>query len=125
MGPLWVSVALGLVVDLVGLAVVARFAYARGYQRGWQARGKADEDRMVSALAAEMRDRPPGEQMAAITAATYAHGVPTRSPYFRCPTCGPRVAVDEDGCCRTCGADAVAVSPYPPLGGGDAAGTGR
>jgi predicted RNA-binding Zn-ribbon protein involved in translation (DUF1610 family) len=26
-------------------------------------------------------------------------------PYFACPECGP-TAVDEDGCCRTCGADA-------------------
>lgn len=25
--------------------------------------------------------------------------------WFVCPTCGPRVAADEDGCCATCGAD--------------------
>jgi len=25
---------------------------------------------------------------------------------FDCPECGPAIAVDEDGCCRTCGADA-------------------
>ena len=27
--------------------------------------------------------------------------------YFTCPNCGPRVAVDEDGCCVTCGGDTV------------------
>jgi hypothetical protein len=26
---------------------------------------------------------------------------------FECPSCGPRVAVDEDGCCATCGGDTV------------------
>jgi len=34
---------------------------------------------------------------------------------FDCRTCGPEVAVDEDGCCRTCGRDAVAIlggQPY-------------
>lgn len=24
-----------------------------------------------------------------------------------CPECGPDVAIDEDGCCRGCGADAA------------------
>ena len=27
-------------------------------------------------------------------------------PWF-CPDCGPGVAIDEDGCCATCGEDAV------------------
>jgi hypothetical protein len=25
----------------------------------------------------------------------------------RCPTCGPGVRIDEDGCCATCGSDTV------------------
>lgn len=37
--------------------------------------------------------------------------------YYTCPACGPRVVVDEDGCCRGCGADATTVSPYPAEGG--------
>ena len=28
---------------------------------------------------------------------------------FDCPTCGQGIAVDEDGCCRTCGHDAIVV----------------
>jgi hypothetical protein len=28
-------------------------------------------------------------------------------PATWCPQCGPRVAVDEDGCCASCGADAM------------------
>ncbi len=28
---------------------------------------------------------------------------------FDCSTCGPAIAVDEDGCCRTCGRDAKTV----------------
>ena len=34
--------------------------------------------------------------------------------WFRCPDCGPRIAVDEDGCCTMCGADAVAEAATPP-----------
>lgn len=33
--------------------------------------------------------------------------------YFACPHCG-RVAVDEDGCCRLCGADAPPATGMPP-----------
>jgi hypothetical protein len=33
---------------------------------------------------------------------------------FDCPTCGEGIAVDEDGCCRTCGADAVAITAARP-----------
>ena len=29
--------------------------------------------------------------------------------YWRCRFCGPGVAVDEDGCCAQCGADAKPV----------------
>ena len=28
---------------------------------------------------------------------------------WKCSTCGLGIAVDEDGCCATCGRDAVAV----------------
>jgi hypothetical protein len=39
---------------------------------------------------------------------------PAARPHFRCSEgCGV-VAVDEDGCCRTCGADAVASAPAVP-----------
>lgn len=31
-------------------------------------------------------------------------------PHWNCPECGPHVAVDEDGCCSTCGADAVPIN---------------
>lgn len=34
-----------------------------------------------------------------------------RSNRFDCPHCGRGIAVDEDGCCRTCGNDATVVSP--------------
>jgi hypothetical protein len=34
--------------------------------------------------------------------------------WFVCPDCGPRVAVDEDGCCKHCGSDTSAYPP-PPL----------
>lgn len=27
--------------------------------------------------------------------------------HFRCPTCGPHIPADEDGCCVVCGADCV------------------
>ncbi len=30
-------------------------------------------------------------------------------PTFMCDTCGPFIAVDEDGCCVTCGVDAIIV----------------
>lgn len=33
-----------------------------------------------------------------------------RNEHFRCPSCGPHVAVDEDSCCATCGED-CAVEP--------------
>jgi hypothetical protein len=39
---------------------------------------------------------------------------PAARPHFRCSEgCGV-VAVDEDGCCRTCGADAAASAPAAP-----------
>lgn len=41
----------------------------------------------------------------------------TEPEQFNCPTCGPRVAADEDGCCVTCGADCV-VSPADASEGG-------
>src|SRR5271154_2132793 len=34
---------------------------------------------------------------------------PTKANRFDCKTCGKGIAVDEDGCCRTCGADAISV----------------
>jgi hypothetical protein len=47
------------------------------------------------------------------TAAASA-SAPAARPHFRCSEgCGV-VAVDEDGCCRTCGADAVASAPAAP-----------
>jgi hypothetical protein len=30
---------------------------------------------------------------------------------WSCPDCGPGVAIDEDGCCATCGEDAVEEKP--------------
>jgi len=27
--------------------------------------------------------------------------------HFECPTCGPHVSADEDGCCSTCGQDTI------------------
>lgn len=33
---------------------------------------------------------------------------------WTCPECGPHVMVDEEGCCATCGADAVLVAEEPP-----------
>lgn len=33
--------------------------------------------------------------------------------HFRCPDCGPHVCADEDGCCKTCGAD-CAIEACPP-----------
>jgi len=33
----------------------------------------------------------------------------TAANRFDCPECGRAIGVDEDGCCRTCGQDAVAV----------------
>jgi hypothetical protein len=38
-----------------------------------------------------------------------------RPSRFDCPACGPGIAVDEDGCCATCGADAVIRSPGDEL----------
>lgn len=32
---------------------------------------------------------------------------------FDCKNCGPSVAVDEDGCCRVCGVDAMAICAWP------------
>lgn len=58
---------------------------------------------------------------------------PSADPAFRrhmfvCPECGPRVGVDDDGTCRSCGADCT-VAPYaapsadpalpPPANAGD------
>lgn len=34
--------------------------------------------------------------------------------YFECPECGPRISVDEDGCCVSCGRDAVEVAAARP-----------
>jgi len=34
---------------------------------------------------------------------------PLRPNRFDCPDCGQEVGVDEDGCCRTCGVDAIVV----------------
>jgi hypothetical protein len=37
---------------------------------------------------------------------------------FACPNCGPRVAVDKDGCCVTCGGDTIIKpAPAPPPSG--------
>lgn len=36
-----------------------------------------------------------------------------RPPRFDCETCGPGIAVDEDGCCLSCGADASVVVREP------------
>jgi hypothetical protein len=41
-------------------------------------------------------------------------GAGSTGNYFWCHECGARVAVDEDGCCRTCGRDTEVVGPYPP-----------
>lgn len=38
---------------------------------------------------------------------------PAPANRFDCLTCGQGIAVDEDGCCRTCGADATVVGPAP------------
>lgn len=32
---------------------------------------------------------------------------PPREKVWMCPTCGPGIAADEDGCCASCGADGV------------------
>lgn len=42
---------------------------------------------------------------------------PVAAEYFICPECGPRVPVDEDGCCRMCGADCAVAAAAPPQGG--------
>lgn len=31
-------------------------------------------------------------------------------PRCDCPHCGPRIAIDEDGCCVSCGADALMIT---------------
>jgi hypothetical protein len=52
------------------------------------------------------------DELKAIIAASAS--APAARPHFRCSEgCGV-VAVDEDGCCRTCGADAVASAPAVP-----------
>jgi hypothetical protein len=37
-----------------------------------------------------------------------------RANRFDCPECGCGIAVDEDGCCRSCGADATPVLGRQP-----------
>lgn len=79
----------GMLLALGWTWAVKRIAYRQGYDAGHLAGWKAS-----SALATQ----------------TYEQ---TRPRSFSCPTCGPRVAVDDDGCCRTCGADTTVVGPYP------------
>lgn len=44
-----------------------------------------------------------------VLAAPDPRGEPPRKNRFDCTTCGQGIAVDEDGCCRSCGADATVV----------------
>ena len=53
----------------------------------------------------------------------YRHECPAASPErvsegkanrFDCETCGKGIAVDEDGCCRTCGVDAIVIATARP-----------
>lgn len=60
-----------------------------------------------AALLAECEDEP--------TASSLRQRIDTkialrRRPHWNCPECGPHVAVDEDGCCSSCGADAVPIN---------------
>jgi len=57
----------------------------------------------------------PALERAVSSAVAPAEPPQQEKPHFVCPTCGPRVAVDEDGCCRACGADCVtSVAPAEP-----------
>ena len=61
---------------------------------------RRDGDRLVSA------DMPPRLRCAGSVAGRCAL---QHRAHWNCPECGPHVAVDEDGCCSTCGADCVGI----------------
>jgi len=48
------------------------------------------------------------ESILTVLRATIRSLAPAEKPeQFNCPTCGPGVAADEDGCCAACGSDCV------------------
>ena len=82
---------------LCKLADEATYAYAKGL---------ADR--------AECYGRCADELDALLIDAAHARVSPHRANRFDCKECGQGIAVDEDGCCRTCGADAVPVARVSP-----------
>lgn len=66
------------------------------------------EIRDLQALAQRIRDAEDQQTLFDI-AETLERLASPKPDRFDCPECGPCVGVDEDGCCTTCGADAVVV----------------
>ncbi len=93
------TLAAGLAA-LVG-ALVGRVSFVWGYNRcmaEWQAHDRRRDAALGHLPVASVR----------------LHAADGRTSYFWCHECGARVAVDEDGCCTTCGRDTERVTPYPP-----------
>ena len=74
----------------------------------------AQQATMLERLAGFTADAREYESLLAGVAALRAQPRLSQRPHFRCATCGP-TGVDEDGCCRTCGADTEAVMEHQPL----------
>lgn len=76
------------------------------------ARAEKERDQLGAMCAAQdWRKEPIGERSNELAAAVDAldkwakERAAESAGSFTCPTCGPHVKADEDGCCATCGED--------------------
>jgi len=87
---------------------------------GWIPVRESDTDPTLAALWQAAHAKPHGEPCDGwhFVPCPKCHPAPPSTAatpeQFVCPTCGPGVAADEDGCCVTCGADCEIKSAATP-----------